>query len=144
PDQNYSGEKTTIQYTVTNFGADVWSGTQYWTDNIFFSLSPNFEPNRVFQLASVVHSNAQGLHAGASYTETAEVTLPKGIGGNFWVFVITDARGPAPASEALYGGSNDGAREYYRTTDFEGLANNNNIRRADLPIIYREPDLQVS
>src|SRR5262249_49864507 len=40
PQQNFSGEKVTVQYTVTNFGADVWSETKYWNDAIIFSQSP--------------------------------------------------------------------------------------------------------
>ena len=33
---NYSGEATTVQWTVTNQGADVWAGTRYWLDIVYF------------------------------------------------------------------------------------------------------------
>ncbi len=149
PDQNFSGEKTTIQYTVTNFGADVWAGTDYWTDAILFSTSPVFLPENadITKLAGTkVHSNVAGLRTGESYTETVEITLPKGIGGNFWIFATTDVdseRGLVK-TEVASGGDNAQTATYYRTSVYEKQANNNNTTRADLPVTYREPDLQVS
>src|SRR3546814_14703997 len=32
-----SGEKTSVTYSVENQGGPVWSGTQYWTDDIWIS-----------------------------------------------------------------------------------------------------------
>jgi hypothetical protein len=157
PPQNYSGDPTTIQYTVTNFGAAVSSDTKYWTDAIWFSKDPvlNFGDPLISPidasgtlefLGTVTHSNASGLAAGASYTEAATVTLPRGIGGNFFIYVVTDADPTTgkPKGEITTGGPNQGSLDYYRTTVFEGTANNNNIGRADLPVTYREPDLVVS
>ena len=43
---NYSGEKTTVQWTVTNFGTTVWSGTQYWIDEVYFSPYPTLNTDR--------------------------------------------------------------------------------------------------
>ena len=94
----------------------------------------------------MVHSNATGLRAGESYTETIDVILPKGLDGNFWVFLIGMhyLRVPRPQGEIEQGGDHDLAYGHYLQTAFEANNNNNNISRADLPITYREPDLQVS
>ena len=35
--ENFSGEETTITWTVTNQGGDVWAGTRGWIDSVYFS-----------------------------------------------------------------------------------------------------------
>jgi hypothetical protein len=78
----YSGEKTTIIYTVTNASDQtIWRHTQYWTDRIFLSKDPTFipDPQRVTLLAEVPQANTGPLAGGASYTREVEVTLPAGI-----------------------------------------------------------------
>ena len=37
---NYSGEKTTVQWTVENTGNTAWAGTRYWVDQVYFSPYP--------------------------------------------------------------------------------------------------------
>ena len=76
---NDSGEKTTVSWTVTNFGNAVWAGTQYWTDQVYFSPYPTFDDNSTL-VGTVAHSNDQGLPDGQSYTSTLTFTLPPGIG----------------------------------------------------------------
>ena len=44
--QNFSGEETTVTWTVTNQGADVWRGTQGWLDGIYISKDPTFIAQR--------------------------------------------------------------------------------------------------
>jgi VCBS repeat-containing protein len=154
PQQNFSGDPTTIQYSVTNFGGDVWSGSKYWTDEIFISQAPNFippgQPGGATLLGTVVHSNQAGLLSGQSYTESATVTLPRGIGGDYFIYVITDATTQGPNQEFNSGGTNGNANligssfYFYTTSVFEQFANTNNIGRADIPVTYREPDLQVT
>src|SRR5262249_55017265 len=34
---NYSGEDTTVTWTVKNYGAAAWSGSRYWVDDVWFS-----------------------------------------------------------------------------------------------------------
>src|SRR5207237_1344107 len=36
PAVNYSGEGTTVNWTVTNTGATAWPGTRYWVDDVWF------------------------------------------------------------------------------------------------------------
>ncbi|MER9397477.1 LEPR-XLL domain-containing protein [Mesorhizobium sp. M0615] len=158
PAQNFSGEKTTINWTVTNAGADVWPDTAYWIDSVFFSRDPVWNPDiqissaaitpqRTQLLATSVHSNQGGLRAGESYNASAEVVLPPGIDGPFYVFVLTDVvpTGKAPKEEFDEAkGGDDQIREYYLESVFEGANNTNNISRQDISVTYREPDLQVS
>ena len=78
---NYSGEGTSVTWTVKNFGAAAWAGTRYWIDDVYFSRYPTYDPNLVAFIGEFPHSNDQPLAAGASYTSSAGFDLPKGIGG---------------------------------------------------------------
>ncbi|MEF8723661.1 MAG: CARDB domain-containing protein [Candidatus Accumulibacter delftensis] len=148
PGENFSGEKTTISWTVKNFGAAVWEGTRYWLDSVYLSPDPVFLPERATSLGTFVHNNAGGLAAGASYTESAEVTLPRGIGGNFYIYVITDANryDPRyPAGEADVGVNAYYRDDYYPTSVYEGVGGQDNNRGVgSIPVTYREPDLKVT
>ncbi|MEO7621604.1 MAG: CARDB domain-containing protein, partial [Gallionella sp.] len=148
--QNFSGEETTVSWTVTNSGADVWAGTQGWVDSIYFSPDPNFIASRATALGAVVHSNAGGLTSGSSYTATAKVKLPPGTDGVYYIYVITDSYhyssllNNAPDYRAQNEVKDGDARDtFYATSAFEGLRNDNNMGRASLNITYREADLQV-
>ncbi|MFN9744981.1 MAG: CARDB domain-containing protein, partial [Betaproteobacteria bacterium] len=44
--ENFSGEETTVTFTVTNQGGTVWAGTRSWVDNIYFSPDPELIPSR--------------------------------------------------------------------------------------------------
>ncbi|MCB1151622.1 APHP domain-containing protein, partial [bacterium] len=58
----YSGETTTISYTVENQGEfATWAGTQYWTDQIWISKDPTFIYNRAILVASVRHAPGDPL-----------------------------------------------------------------------------------
>lgn len=95
-----------------------------------------------------MHNNAGGLAAGASYTESAEVTLPRGIGGNFYIYVITDANryDPRyPAGEADAGDNAYYRNDYYPTSAYEGVGGQDNNRGVgSIAVTYREPDLKVT
>ena len=164
---NFSGEDSTVTWTVRNFGAAVWAGTQGWLDNLWISPDPSFIPERATQIGSVVHSNSAPLGAGESYTASAVVTLPAGTDGAYYLYVITDSKhlpgsltptlsaresaNPLKQSQdeltappSPYSGGNAYARDtYYASTAFEGAARNNNLGAGQLNITYREPDLQI-
>ena len=163
--QNFSGEETTVSWTVANFGAAVWNGTQGWIDNIYFSPDPTFIPERATQIGSVVHANSTPLGTGESYTTSAKLTLPPGTNGQYYIYVVTDGKhhpdslAPAYNREALdpksqgqdeeldgsrYGDANADARDrLYRTSVFEGARRDNNLGQGTLNVTYREPDLQI-
>ena len=86
---NDSGEKTTVTWTVTNFGAPVWPGTRYWTDEVWFSPDPTFG-SRAFVIGSRARSNDTPLGTNESYTVSQDVVLPRGIDGLFYIYVFTD------------------------------------------------------
>jgi subtilase family serine protease len=136
-----SGEKVQVQWTVENSGsAAVWSGTQYWTDMVFFSSDPTFIPGRAIKVGELVHSNAQPLAAGGQYTAATDITLPAGIEGPYFIHVITDTN-VIGALPDINSGSNDAALFHYRTSVYEAGSNSNNLGTASLPVIYKEPDL---
>ncbi|HEX8961620.1 MAG TPA: CARDB domain-containing protein, partial [Rhodocyclaceae bacterium] len=152
--ENFSGEDTTITWTVTNQGEAVWAGTRGWVDSIFISTDPTFIPDRATALGAVVHSNAEGLGAGASYTASAKVKLPPGTDGLYYIYILTDSE---HSYGALSGSPNKRISREYVTSDgtldragfysasaYEGFRNDNNVSRGDLNITYREPDLQVN
>ncbi len=140
--QAYSGETTTVTWTVTNFGAPVWSGTQYWLDQVWFSPDPTFIVNRAILASTVTHTATQPLGTGASYNGTASIQLPAGIGAKvtpitYYIYIFTD---PYPMLNAFAGVN------YYQSHVYEGEGANeqNNQGSAPLPVYYREPDLVVS
>ncbi|HEX4609016.1 MAG TPA: putative Ig domain-containing protein, partial [Urbifossiella sp.] len=144
PGVNYSGEPTTVNWTVTNTGAAAWAGTRYWTDAVYFSRYPTLDTARDTLVGQFAHSNAQPLAAGASYTNSAAYTLPPGIGGTaaspqtFYVYVITDPTGGLTAQTL----DNDGSRASFGARGYEAATNK--LGTQTLPVVYREPDLQVT
>jgi CARDB/Putative Ig domain len=90
------------------------------------------------------HSNAQSLAAGASYTNSATFPLPPGIGGSaanpqtFYVYVIADPSGALSTISR----DNDASCDFFGTRAYEDATNNQAAQT--LPVIYREPDLQVT
>src|SRR5262249_12623921 len=118
---NYSGELTTVTWTVQNFGAPTWSGTRYWTDEVYFSRYPTFDRGRSLHIGSFPHSNGQPLATGDSYTQSTTFTLPRGIGGTqddpqtFYIYVITNPDGSTD-TKSIY---NDSSRNYYGSHGYE-------------------------
>lgn len=111
--ENFSGEETTVSWTVTNVGDALWPGTQSWTDIVYLSSDPVFIRERATVLGGVTHANVQGLPALGSYTAATKVRLPAGTDGGYFIYVITDnAQNPQDywnrkaQNEMLGGGSN--------------------------------------
>ncbi len=150
--QAFSGERTTIRYTVTNDSDDpIWRHTAYWTDKIYLSKDPTFIPDqtRVTLLAVVQQPNTGPFGPHQSYSREIDVTLPPGIEGDYYVYVFanTDPRGlpgtmPYPVEQG------DGAfvpgdpYETYYSHAWEYSLDN--MGRGSLPVVYREPNLQVT
>ncbi|MCR5864424.1 pre-peptidase C-terminal domain-containing protein [Aquincola sp. J276] len=146
PAQNFSGEKALISWTVQNVGAAVWSGTRAWTDAVFISPDPVFQPNssRTRLLGTVTHPAGSGLASQASYQASAELALPAGFDGPYYVYVLTDYQPnsyPSPEPEA---GGNGDSRGRYLGTVYEAANTANNLGRGDIQVTYREPDLKIS
>ncbi|NET08656.1 MAG: hypothetical protein F6K16_28965 [Symploca sp. SIO2B6] len=142
-----SGELTTVSWTVTNAGADVWEGTDYWYDEIWVSPDPTFIKDRATRVGFFVHNADQPLKAGESYTQTKDVRLPAGIDGEYYVHVSTDYshnrntsqyRGDDFDGSGTY--SNDAALRQLQYSVFEDPSNNWGV--GALTVEYREPDLK--
>src|SRR5262249_43811787 len=109
-----------------------------------FSRYPTFDPSLVTLLGEFPHSNNQPLSAGASYTNSTDFFLPKGIGGTdanpqpFYLYVITDPRGAVFTQSR----DNNASRQSFTTRGYEDPTNN--LGAGSLPVIYREPDVQVT
>lgn len=153
---NRSGELATIRYTVENQGEHtLWPGTEYWTDHLWISADATFIKGRVSYFGKAIHSHAQSLAPGEGYTEEVTAELPKGIGGEFFVYVLTDTHGPGDGVRTAWWPADDGSNpdlgkyltnadwlKYLRHWAFEYPFNN--VFRADLPVDYFEPDLVIS
>src|SRR5439155_26187165 len=85
--QGFSGEPITVQWTVQNFDNTVYAGTRFWRDVVYLSPDATFIPYRATEIGSFPHSNQQPLAAGASYTQTQQVTLPRGISGTRYIYL---------------------------------------------------------
>ncbi|MDH5639643.1 MAG: putative Ig domain-containing protein, partial [Nitrospira sp.] len=147
PSSADSGESVLVQWTVENVGsAPVWAGTQYWTDVVYFSADPTFIPSRALKVGERIHSQAEPLAAGGSYQASMDVTLPAGIEGPYFIYVLTDATSTGQVQPELFAspGSNETALGYYRTRVYEGGSNANNLLRASLPVVYKEADLRTT
>ncbi|NEQ97090.1 MAG: hypothetical protein F6K30_10255 [Cyanothece sp. SIO2G6] len=141
-----SGEWTTVEWTVTNEGADVWEGTDYWYDEVWVSPDPTFIQSRATRVGFFVHNADQPLQAGESYTQTQQVRLPAGIDGEYYVHVSTDYshnrntskyRGNDFDASTTY--TNDNVLKQLGYSVFEDP--NNNLGSGTLAVTYREPDL---
>ncbi|HYU32388.1 MAG TPA: putative Ig domain-containing protein [Thermoanaerobaculia bacterium] len=133
--QSFSGEKTTVRWTVENVGSPIWPGTRFWMDDVYLSPDATFLPGRATRLGSFAHAAADFS------TQSQEVTLPKGLGGTFYIHVIADPEPrTSPASEA-----NVGSLDFYASRVYEGEGpDEQNLGSASIPVTYREPDLRVT
>ena len=139
---SYSGESLTVEWKVTNQGADIWDDTQYWSDQIWVSPDPTFIPQRAVSLGSFIYSPEDIFGSGDSYTQTRQVTLPTGIEGEYYIYV-----NPNYFSEEQYnriGRDISKHREFYTSNLFEGQFNNNNLASTEIDVVYREADLKVT
>ncbi len=159
PQVNYSGEKMTFTYTVTNEGSNaVWSGTNYWTDFIWLSADTTFDRYRASFLGQTTHAQdpSQPLQPGASYSITYTVTLPPGTGtGQYYLYIDLDAHNDLPPYPYIYearlettdwwpasSGDNSYWLDQFNHWAFEDP--NNNRHATPFVITYREPDLKVT
>ena len=116
-----SGSPLAIGWTAGNFGAvPITNGT--WTDRVYLSANSVFGDADDIPLGSVAQTRS--LAVNETYAVTDNVTLPNGLGGNYFLFVQTDANNNIP----------------------EFIYESNNIRRSDntFAITPAGPDLQIA
>ena len=157
--QGFSGEPTTLTWTVSNEGSgttlrqndlgffiqstisqsfflgDQWDPLDVsWQDKLYLSSDQTLDTSD-YLLSTVIRNGP--LASGETYTETQEVTLPIGISGDFFVIVETDALTP---NGSIFGppGLKDAV--------FEGAFEDNNQNVTATPIqinLTPPPDLGV-
>ncbi len=144
--QNFSGEPTTISWTVTNTGVNpVWDGTSVWYDSVFISPDATFISGREILLGRVLRSNATPLAPGQSYSVSKDFVLPRGIDGRYYIYVVTDGGSTGEAlAQDTQGGRLDATYERYRSRVYEGSVHANNIAQGPIDVVYREPNLTVT
>jgi hypothetical protein len=87
PPQAFSGQTVQVNWIVTNIGL---SGTDVpeWFDRLYLSPVPNFDPQQATTLGTF--ENLAYLSPGEGYSNTATLTLPRGIEGDYYIFVKAD------------------------------------------------------
>lgn len=93
PANAFSGDQISLSWTVKNTGpGDVPPQQQSWIDAVYLSADATLDVNTDIKLGEAGISTA--LASNASYTVSNRIfTLPEGIFGNFYVFVLTDKNG---------------------------------------------------
>ncbi|MFN0052759.1 MAG: CARDB domain-containing protein [Planctomycetales bacterium] len=86
PTTIYSGQPATFEWTVGNTGAGSATGT--WFDTVYLSLDQFFDLATDIRLGGAERPTA--LNPGQLYSGAATLTVPKGLGGLYYVFVQTD------------------------------------------------------
>ena len=162
PQENFSGEPTTIQYTITNMGDfPVWSGTQHWTDFIWLSADPTFIRRRASYLGQEIVPHDVQLQPGDSIDVEFDFVLPQGTGhpddpdSDYYIYIHLNANNELPCGAYPYQcrlvrydgwpadrGNNDDWVSWFGRWAHEDPSNN--IYGQHIPITYREPDLQVT
>jgi RHS repeat-associated protein len=86
PPTAFSSQSTAIQWTVTNAG-NAATSSPYWNDEVYLSLDNTFDNTDIYLGQA---TNPSYLNAGDSYTNSLNVTLPRGVSGNYSFLVKTD------------------------------------------------------
>jgi Ca2+-binding RTX toxin-like protein len=87
PTQAIAGQGLNLTWTVANNGAS--NANQVWYDSVYLSLDQTFDRNSDIYLGYQTHTG--GLAAGGTYTTTQNFNVPRGLGGRYFAFVVTDA-----------------------------------------------------
>lgn len=85
-----TGQPLTVSWTVENQG-EAQPATDRWTDVLYLSVNQRVDVDADIELTRVPRS--QGLAPGASYTRSAEVSLPDDASGAFYLLLQTDVAG---------------------------------------------------
>jgi len=87
PSSGAAGQTISIEWTVKNQGLGTLFNAR-WSDRIFLSAFPTFDPNSSILLDS--YSQSTVLVPNSSYTVKEDVVIPKGTSGTYYIFVKTD------------------------------------------------------
>ena len=120
PASPFSGQQIQVSWEIDNMGTGSTNATP-WIDAIFLSADTNLNVGADFYLGGI--ANLTALNPGQMYAQTATVTIPNGLAGTYYIFVLSDG------FDAIEEGSN----------------NNNSAVTTALSIsLTPPPDLQVT
>ncbi len=85
-----SGQSYSISWTVKNNGANA-PYESLWNDKIYISTSSSFDASTATLIGTYYKTSGTSLSATSSYTASESYTLPNGISGNYYVYVVVDA-----------------------------------------------------
>jgi subtilase family serine protease len=88
PDAAFFGQTINVRWTVKNVG-DASTNTSQWSDRVYLS-SDHTPANAVVQFNVL---NVTYLDAGQTYVASADVRIPRGIFGTYYVIIRTDIAG---------------------------------------------------
>jgi subtilase family serine protease/methionine-rich copper-binding protein CopC len=84
-----AGVPMTVSYRVTNFGSTATPNAS-WQDRLYLSTDAVFDPASDLYLGATTHHGV--LDAGQSADGAIAVTLPNGMSGNYYAFIVTDSQ----------------------------------------------------
>lgn len=90
PPTAFSGQPVNLSWTIKNEGTFTTGATQ-WIDAVYLSDDAVFDMLSDTYLGGV--ANFSSLTPGQAYVQNAGFTLPVGIAGNYYLFVLTNAYG---------------------------------------------------
>ncbi len=98
PDSLWSGQQTSIHWTVENAGKSTrfWK-TNSWLDHVYLSADSSFDASQDVQLVS--RGNLKALDKGESYSQVRTFTVPNGISGDYYLFLLADALQAVPEGQ---------------------------------------------
>ncbi len=89
PDTGSSGNSFTVSWAVKNIGSGAVLGSR-WQDDLYLSTQATFVPDSATLIGSKTHEF--DLAVDSLYNSETTITLPNGLQGDYYLFVITDAR----------------------------------------------------
>lgn len=87
PTAAFSGQEIQIDWVVENQALGN-TGMKQWTDAIYLSTNTVYDRHDDVYLGGV--SNFSALPSGQNYSNVANVSLPEGIEGDYYILIITD------------------------------------------------------
>ncbi|UOQ69176.1 CARDB domain-containing protein [Hymenobacter volaticus] len=103
PPAVFSGQPLEISWNVQNQGAND-PVEAAWTDHLYISKAPVFDIKTAVLLGKTVYSKSNPLLPDAMYSQRASYTIPEGLSGNYYVYVLTD--GDSTVFEYIYDDNN--------------------------------------
>ncbi|MCP4351497.1 MAG: hypothetical protein GY795_39025, partial [Desulfobacterales bacterium] len=89
----FSGDKISVFWTVENIGENNTNASS-WSDAVYFSNDSEFNEESATLLGKYSHTGTledTGMLApGESYQMSADVNIPQGVFGDYYIFVVTD------------------------------------------------------